>query len=206
MADEKKFVKEITPQSEDFSRWYIDVIRKGDLMDYTPVRGCIVFKPDGFELWERIQAAMDQRFKETGHRNAYFPMLIPESFFQKEKEHVEGFNPELPWVTEAAGEKLEERSALRPTSETMIGHMYSQWIHSHRDLPVLINQWANVFRWEKRTHALSANLRISLAGRTYRPCHRGGSPPRDDADAGNLQGSGGTSFGHSGLERAKNPQ
>ncbi|GGA53227.1 proline--tRNA ligase [Kroppenstedtia guangzhouensis] len=151
MADEKKFVKEITPQSEDFSRWYIDVIRKGDLMDYTPVRGCIVFKPDGFELWERIQAAMDQRFKETGHRNAYFPMLIPESFFQKEKEHVEGFNPELPWVTEAAGEKLEERLALRPTSETMIGHMYSQWIHSHRDLPVLINQWANVFRWEKRT-------------------------------------------------------
>ncbi|MDA5110070.1 MULTISPECIES: proline--tRNA ligase [Brevibacillus] len=151
MADEKAFVKEITPQSEDFSRWYIDTITKADLMDYTPVRGCIVFKPDGFELWERIQAAMDKRFKETGHRNAYFPMLIPESFFQKEKEHVEGFNPELPWVTEAGGEKLEERLALRPTSETIIGHMYSQWIQSYRDLPVLINQWANVFRWEKRT-------------------------------------------------------
>ncbi|NGQ96564.1 proline--tRNA ligase [Brevibacillus sp. SYP-B805] len=151
MADEKGFVKEITPQSEDFSRWYIDTIRKADLMDYTPVRGCIVFKPDGFEIWERIQAAMDKRFKETGHRNAYFPMLIPESFFQKEKEHVEGFNPELPWVTEAGGEKLEERLALRPTSETIIGHMYSQWIQSYRDLPVLINQWANVFRWEKRT-------------------------------------------------------
>jgi prolyl-tRNA synthetase len=151
MADEKNFVKEITPQSEDFSRWYIDTIRKADLMDYTPVRGCIVFKPDGYEIWERIQAAMDKRFKETGHRNAYFPMLIPESFFQKEKEHVEGFNPELPWVTEAGGEKLEERLALRPTSETMIGHMYSQWIQSYRDLPVLINQWANVFRWEKRT-------------------------------------------------------
>lgn len=151
MKEEKAFVKEITPQSVDFSRWYLDAIRKADLMDYTPVRGCIVFKPDGFELWERIQAAMDKRFKETGHRNAYFPMLIPESFFQKEKEHIEGFNPELPWVTEAGGEPLEEKLALRPTSETIIGHMYSQWIQSYRDLPVLINQWANVFRWEKRT-------------------------------------------------------
>jgi prolyl-tRNA synthetase len=151
MKEEKSFVKEITPQSEDFSRWYIDTIKKADLMDYTPVRGCIVFKPDGFELWERIQEAMNKRFKETGHRNAYFPMLIPESFFQKEKEHIEGFNPELPWVTEAGGEPLEEKLALRPTSETIIGHMYSQWIQSYRDLPVLINQWANVFRWEKRT-------------------------------------------------------
>ncbi|MDR6225712.1 proline--tRNA ligase [Desmospora profundinema] len=151
MANEKEYVKEITPQSEDFSRWYIDTIRKADLMDYTPVRGCIAFKPDGYELWERIQQAMDRRFKETGHRNAYFPMLIPESFLQKEKEHVEGFNPELPWVTEAGGEKLEERLALRPTSETIIGHLYSQWIQSYRDLPVLLNQWANVFRWEKRT-------------------------------------------------------
>lgn len=143
--------KEITPQSVDFSRWYIDTIKKAQLMDYAPVRGCIVFKPDGFELWERIQAALDKRFKETGHRNAYFPMLIPESFFQKEKEHIEGFSPELPWVTEAAGDQLEEKLALRPTSETMIGHMYSQWIQSYRDLPLLINQWANVFRWEKRT-------------------------------------------------------
>ncbi|MDP3058358.1 MAG: proline--tRNA ligase, partial [bacterium] len=121
------------------------------LMDYSPVRGCIVFKPDGYELWERIQAGLDRRFKETGHRNAYFPMLIPESFLQKEKEHIEGFNPELPWVTEAGGEKLEERLALRPTSETMIGYMYSRWIQSYRDLPVLLNQWSNVFRWEKRT-------------------------------------------------------
>jgi prolyl-tRNA synthetase len=151
MADERNFVKEITPQSENFSEWYLSVIQKADLMDYAPVRGCMVFKPDGFELWERIQQGLDKRFKETGHRNAYFPMLIPESFFQKEKEHVEGFNPELPFVTEAGGEKLEERLAVRPTSETMIGHMYSQWIQSYRDLPVLINQWANVFRWEKRT-------------------------------------------------------
>ena len=120
-------------------------------MDYTPVRGCIAFKPDGYEIWEHIQDEMDRRFKETGHRNAYFPMLIPESFFEKEKDHIEGFSPELPWVTEAAGEKLEERLALRPTSETMIGHLYSDWIKSYRDLPVLINQWANVFRWEKKT-------------------------------------------------------
>lgn len=151
MAKDKQFVTEITPQGEDFSRWYIDVIKKADLMDYSPVRGCIVFKPDGFEIWEHIQEEMNRRFKETGHRNAYFPMFIPESFFQKEKDHIEGFNPELPWVTEAGGDKLEERLAIRPTSETMIGHMYSKWVQSYRDLPVLINQWANVVRWEKRT-------------------------------------------------------
>jgi len=148
---EKQVNKEITPQSEDFSRWYIDTIKKADLMSYSPVRGCIVFKPDGYELWENIQRELDRMFKETGHRNAYFPLFIPESFFQKEKEHVEGFNPELPWVTEAGGEKLEERLAIRPTSETMIGHMYAEWINSYRDLPLLINQWANVVRWEKRT-------------------------------------------------------
>lgn len=141
----------MTNQKNDFTSWYIDTIQKADLMDYTPVRGCIAFKPDGFEIWEHIQGEMDRRFKETGHRNAYFPMLIPENFFQKEKDHIEGFSPELPWVTEAAGEKLEERLALRPTSETMIGHLYSDWIKSYRDLPVLINQWANVFRWEKKT-------------------------------------------------------
>ncbi|WP_088009112.1 proline--tRNA ligase [Indiicoccus explosivorum] len=141
----------MSQKTNDFTKWYIETIQKADLMDYTAVRGCIAFKPDGYELWEHIQAAMDKRFKETGHRNAYFPMLIPESFFQKEKEHIEGFSPELPWVTEAAGEKLEERLALRPTSETMVGQLYSDWIKSYRDLPVLINQWANVFRWEKKT-------------------------------------------------------
>lgn len=151
MSKDKQFVTEITPQGEDFSRWYIDVIKKAELMDYSPVRGCIVFRPEGFEIWEHMKEELDRKFKETGHRNAYFPMFIPESFFQKEKEHVEGFNPELPWVTEAGGEKLEERLAIRPTSETIIGHMYSKWIQSYRDLPVLINQWANVVRWEKRT-------------------------------------------------------
>src|SRR5699024_1466836 len=138
-------------KENEFTSWYIDTIQKADLMDYTPVRGCIAFKPDGFEIWEHIKDAMDKRFKETGHRNAYFPMLIPENFFQKEKDHIEGFSPELPWVTEAADEQLEERLALRTTSETMIGYLYSDWIKSYRDLPVLINQWANVFRWEKRT-------------------------------------------------------
>ena len=152
MAEEKALgPQEITPQGVDFSRWYQDTIRKADLMDYAPVRGCIVFKPEGYELWEACQRGLDSRFKATGHRNAYFPMLIPESFFLKEKEHVEGFAPELPWVTEVGGEKLEEKLALRPTSETVIGHMYAQWIKSYRDLPVLINQWCNVFRWEKRT-------------------------------------------------------
>lgn len=152
MAKENKsFVKEITPQSEDFSRWYIDVIQKADWMDYSPVRGCIVFKPESYEIWEACQRELDKEFKRTGHRNAYFPLFIPESFFQKEKEHIEGFNPELPWVTEAGGDMLEERLAVRPTSETMIGHMYANWIQSYRDLPVLLNQWANVVRWEKRT-------------------------------------------------------
>ncbi|MBR7927713.1 proline--tRNA ligase [Aerococcaceae bacterium zg-ZUI334] len=136
---------------EDFSKWYLQTIQQANLMDYSPVRGCMIFKPDGYEIWEHIQKAMDARFKEEGVRNAYFPMLIPESFFQKEKDHVEGFSPELPWVTEAAGEQLEERLALRPTSETIIGDAFSNWIQSYRDLPMEINQWANVFRWEKRT-------------------------------------------------------
>lgn len=151
MAEKKEFVERITPQSEDFSRWYLDCIRFADLMDYAPVRGCMVIKPDGYDLWERIQQGLDRRFKETGHRNAYFPVFIPESLFEKEKEHVEGFNPELPWVTEVGGEPLEERLAIRPTSETMFGYMYSRWIQSYRDLPVLLNQWCNVVRWEKRT-------------------------------------------------------
>lgn len=136
---------------EDFSKWYLQAIQQGDLMDYSPVRGCMIFKPNGYELWEHIQEEADKRFKAEGIRNAYFPMLIPESFFAKEKDHIEGFSPELPFVTEAAGEPLEEKLALRPTSETIIGDSYSKWIQSYRDLPLEINQWANVFRWEKRT-------------------------------------------------------
>lgn len=138
-------------RKEDFSKWYLQTIQQANLMDYSPVRGCMIFKPDGYEIWEHIQKAFDARFKQEGIRNAYFPMLIPESFFNKEKDHIEGFSPELPWVTEAAGEQLEERLALRPTSETIIGDAFSNWVQSYRDLPLEINQWANVFRWEKKT-------------------------------------------------------
>lgn len=151
MKDDKDFVKEITPQAADFSQWYVDVIKKADLADYAPVRGCMVLKPDGYEIWEKVQEGLDRRFKATGHRNAYFPLFIPEGLLMKEAEHVEGFNPELPWVTEAGGEKLAERLAVRPTSETIIGEMYRQWIQTYRDLPVLLNQWCNVVRWEKKT-------------------------------------------------------
>lgn len=148
---EKEFVKEITPQSVDFSQWYVDVIRKADLADYAPVRGCMVLKPDGYSIWEKVQEGLDRRFKATGHRNAYFPLFIPESYFHREAEHVEGFAPELPWVTHVGNEPLPERLAVRPTSEAIIGEMYSRWIQSYRDLPVLLNQWANVVRWEKVT-------------------------------------------------------
>jgi prolyl-tRNA synthetase len=143
--------KGVTPRAEDYSRWYTDVVQKTEMADYSPVKGCMVIRPYGYTLWENIQAALDRRFKETGHVNAYFPLFIPLSFLQKEAEHVEGFAPQLAVVTHGGGEKLEEPLVVRPTSETIIGHMYSQWIRSYRDLPVLINQWANVVRWEMRT-------------------------------------------------------
>jgi len=141
----------ITPRSEDYSRWYTDVIQKADLADYAPVKGCMVIKPHGYALWENIKAGLDRRFKATGHVNAYFPLFIPLSFIQKEAAHVEGFSPELAIVTVGGGKQLEEPLVVRPTSETVIGHMYAKWIQSYRDLPVLINQWANVVRWEMRT-------------------------------------------------------
>lgn len=141
----------ITPRSEDYSRWYTDVIQRTDLADYAPVKGCMVIKPYGFTLWENIKEGLDRRFKATGHVNAYFPLLIPLEFIQKESEHVAGFSPELAVVTHGGGKELEEPLVVRPTSETIIGHMYAKWIQSYRDLPVLINQWANVVRWEMRT-------------------------------------------------------
>lgn len=140
----------ITPRSEDFAQWYNEIVRRAELADYTPVRGCMVIRPYGYALWENIQAALDRRFKETGHVNAYFPLFIPYSFIQKESEHIEGFSPQLAVVTHGGGEELEEPLVVRPTSETIIGHLYSKWIKSYRDLPVLINQWANVVRWEMR--------------------------------------------------------
>ena len=148
---ESKFVTEITPRSEDFSRWYLDVVRRAELADYSPVKGCMVIRPYGYAIWENIQRLLDARFKATGHVNAYFPLFIPESLLRKEKEHVEGFAPQVAWVTRGGDEDLEERLVVRPTSEVIIGTMYAKWIKSWRDLPVLINQWANVVRWEKVT-------------------------------------------------------
>lgn len=138
-------------RSENYSEWYNQVIQKAELADYAPVRGCMVVRPYGWALWENIQAALDRRFKETGHVNAAFPLFIPKSFMEKEKEHVEGFSPELAVVTIGGGQELEEPLVVRPTSETIIGHMYAKWIQSYRDLPVLINQWGSVVRWEMRT-------------------------------------------------------
>jgi prolyl-tRNA synthetase len=144
-------VTEITPQSEDFSRWYLDVVRRAELADYTEVKGCMAIRPYGYAIWEQIQQAFDKRFKETGHVNAYFPLFIPEKLLMREAEHVEGFSPQVAWVTRGGDEELEERLAIRPTSEVIIGTLYAKWIKSWRDLPVLINQWANVVRWEKVT-------------------------------------------------------
>jgi prolyl-tRNA synthetase len=153
MAEQKKdsFVTEITPRSEDFSRWYLDVVRRAELADYSPVKGCMVIRPYGYAIWEHIQRLLDARFKATGHVNAYFPLFIPESLLMKEKEHVEGFAPQVAWVTRGGDEELEEKLIVRPTSEVLIGTMYAKWVKSWRDLPVLINQWANVVRWEKVT-------------------------------------------------------
>src|SRR5476649_393119 len=145
------FVTEITPRSQDFSKWYLDVVRRAELADYSPVKGCMVIRPYGYAIWELIQQAFDAEFKRTGHVNAYFPLFIPESLLNKEAEHVEGFAPQVAYVTHGGGEELEEKLVVRPTSEAIIGTMYAKWVQSWRDLPILINQWANVVRWEKVT-------------------------------------------------------
>lgn len=153
MSDEK-----LPTRSENYSEWYNQLVLRAELADYAPVRGCMVVRPYGWALWENVQQALDQRFKATGHVNAAFPLLIPMSFFEKEKEHVEGFSPELAVVTIGGGEKLEEPLVVRPTSETIIGYMYSKWVKSYRDLPILINQWGNVVRWEMRTRLFLRTL------------------------------------------------
>ena len=147
MADKDKLI----PRSEDFNEWYNAVVLKADMADYGPVRGTMIVKPYGWALWENIQAALDKRFKATGVQNAGFPMFIPMSFLQKEAAHVEGFAPELAVVTIGGGQELAEPIVVRPTSETMIGHAYANWIQSYRDLPILINLWNSVVRWELRT-------------------------------------------------------
>jgi len=144
-------VTEITKQSEDYSKWYLDVVRRAELADYSPVKGCMVIRPYGYAIWELLQREIDDRLKATGHVNAYFPLFLPESLLTKEAEHVDGFAPQVAWITHGGTEKLEERLAVRPTSEVIFGTMYAKWIQSWRDLPVLINQWANVVRWEKVT-------------------------------------------------------
>lgn len=147
----KSKMESITSMQEDFSRWYTDVILKTEMVDYAPVKGFMIIRPYGYAIWEHIQSAFDKEFKRTGHQNMYFPLLIPESYLNKEKEHVEGFAPEVAWVTHGGGEELAERLCIRPTSETIICSMYAKWLNSYRDLPYLYNQWANVVRWEKTT-------------------------------------------------------
>src|SRR5437667_7810486 len=154
MADDKK----LTKRSEDFSAWYNEVVLRAELADYSPVRGCMVIRPRGYGIWERMQQQLDTMFKDTGHQNAYFPLFIPESFLHKEAEHVEGFAPETAVVTHGGGKRLEEPLIVRPTSETIIYAMYAKWVQSYRDLPVLINQWANVVRWEMRTRLFLRTL------------------------------------------------
>ncbi len=151
MSEKERLVKQVSPKSEDFSKWYLEIIRKTEMADYTTMKGMMVIRPYGYAIWEILQRQLDRRLKETGHSNAYFPLFIPESYLQKEMDHLEGFAPEVAWVTQGGKEELEERLAVRPTSEAIIGSMYSKWIKSYRDLPVLINQWANIVRWEKVT-------------------------------------------------------
>ena len=151
MSKEKKLVEEITSMDEDFARWYTDIVKKADLIEYTSIKGCCVFRPYAYALWENIQHVLDSKFKELGHENVYMPMFIPEGLLNKEKDHVEGFAPEVAWVTHGGGEKLTERMCVRPTSETLFCEHYSNIIQSHRDLPKLYNQWCSVVRWEKTT-------------------------------------------------------
>ena len=151
MADNKKMVDQITSMNEDFAKWYTDIVKKAELIEYTSVKGCMVIRPYGYAVWENIQRILDAKFKETGHENVCMPMFIPESLLQKEKDHVEGFAPEVAWITQGGSEKLEERLCVRPTSETLFCEHYANIIHSHRDLPKLYNQWVSVVRWEKTT-------------------------------------------------------
>ncbi len=151
MAKEKKLVESITSMNEDFAQWYTDVVKKAELVEYSNVKGCMIIRPDGYAIWENIQKELDRRFKETGVENVYMPMLIPEGLLQKEKDHVEGFAPEVAWVTQGGLETLQERLCVRPTSETLFCDFYARIIQSHRDLPKLYNQWCSVVRWEKTT-------------------------------------------------------
>ncbi|MBR4030371.1 MAG: proline--tRNA ligase, partial [Clostridia bacterium] len=158
MAQQKKFVEEITSMDVDFAKWYTDIVKKADLVDYSRVRGCMIIRPYGYAIWENIQKNLDSMFKDTGHENVYMPMFIPESLLQKEKDHVAGFAPEVAWVTHGGQEPLTERLCVRPTSETLFCDHYKDIIHSYRDLPKLYNQWCSVVRWEKTTRPFLRSL------------------------------------------------
>jgi prolyl-tRNA synthetase len=171
MADDKK----LTTRAEDFSAWYNEVVLRAELADYSPVKGSMVIRPNGYGIWERMQRALDDKFKATGHVNAYFPLLIPESFMKKEAQHVEGFAPECAVVTHGGGKELEERLFIRPTSETIIYHMFAKWVQSYRDLPILMNQWANIVRWEMRTRLFLRTLEfLWQEGHTAHATHEEG--------------------------------
>ena len=205
MANNKKLVEAITSMEEDFAQWYTDVVKKADLIDYTSVKGCMVIKPAGYAIWENIQHELDRRFKETGVENVYLPMFIPESLLQKEKDHVEGFAPEVAWVTHGGLEPLQERLCVRPTSETLFCDFYAKEIQSHRDLPKVYNQWCSVVRWEK-TKTVPSFQRISVAGRTYRTCNCRRGRGKNDTDAEHLCRFLRRSAGDSGYQGKENRQ
>ncbi len=179
----QKMVEEITAMDVDFAQWYTDICKKAELVSYTSVKGCMVIRPYGYAIWENIQRILDAKFKETGHVNVNMPMFIPESLLQKEKDHVEGFAPEVAWVTYGGSEKLEERLCVRPTSETLFCDHYKDIVHSYRDLPKLYNQWVSVVRWEKDHPSVPALPGIPVAGRTHHPRYRRRGDPGDRAYA-----------------------
>ena len=185
----QKMVDAITSMDEDFAQWYTDIVKKAELSSYTSVKGCMVIRPYGYAIWEQMQHILDETFKETGHENVCMPMFIPESLLQKEKDHVEGFAPEVAWVTHGGSEKLEERLCVRPTSETLFCDHYAEIVHSYRDLPKLYNQWVSVVRWEKTTRLGKNNQtipsfqRIPVAGRAYHSCNRRRGTCRNRTDA-----------------------
>ena len=181
--DKKKMVEAITAQEVDFAQWYTDICTKAELVEYSSVKGFVVLRPYGYAIWENIQKNLDSRFKATGHENVAMPVLIPESLLKKEGELVNGFAPEVAWVTAGGSDPLEERLAVRPTSETMFCDHFSHVLHSYRDLPMLYNQWCSVVRWEKIHPSVPAHPRVLVAGRPHHPRDRRGSQGRDRAAA-----------------------
>ena len=182
MAKDKKLVEAITSMEEDFAQWYTDVVKKAELIDYSSVKGCMILRPAGYAIWENIQHELDRRFKETGVENVYLPLFIPESLLEKEKDHVEGFAPEVAWVTYGGLNQLPERLCVRPTSETLFCDFYKNIIQSYRDLPKVYNQWCSVVRWEKDDTSFLTFQRVLMAGGTHRTCDRRGSRAENRTD------------------------